>query len=370
MQTCQTNNILIYLLLNTFLLSSCRNLAPLDANYPTNPIAQETPAYRDKQGTVIIDISLLSDRLTLPVAVYHGYSPEQINLTQPIGMTHHYTFLWKPEDEAYQHFFTLVDTTGKEVTIAERRIHFKGTDNTRDLGGYRTKDGRTVRWGKLYRSDDLSNLTKSDWNYWKNVGIRTVIDFREPEALERKPDNLPQNNSPRVRHLSVYDTATTRKEYRQLLQKTQPDEYNTEQILVDNNELYVKQYTDSFALAIQEVLVQDEPLLYHCSAGKDRTGFMSAMLLLTLGVPKETIMRDYMASNYYRQKRIRKRANLGPLIGINPYTSLPLLEVRPIYLETAFRTIEEQYGSLDNYIREGLGISEAEQEKFRQEYLF
>jgi protein-tyrosine phosphatase len=97
---------------------------------------------------------------------------------------------------------------------------------------------------------------------------------------------------------------------------------------------------------------------------------MSAMLLLTLGVPKETIMRDYMASNYYRQKRIRKRANLGPLIGINPYTSLPLLEVRPIYLETAFRTIEEQYGSLDNYIREGLGISEAEQEKFRQEYLF
>ncbi|MGD1892052.1 MAG: tyrosine-protein phosphatase [Cyclobacteriaceae bacterium] len=363
-------SLLIVYFIGTLLLSSCRSLSPFDATYPANPVAQETPVYRDEKGTIIINIALLPNQPSLPVSIYQGHSAEEINRNQPIGTTENYTFLWKPDDEVFQHFFTIVDSNEEEVTVAERRIYFKGTDNTRDLGGYRTQDGRTVRWGKLYRSDDLNGLNKSDWNYWKNVGIRTVIDFREPDALERKPDNLPDQETPKVRHLAVYDTATTRKEYRRLLQKSDPEEYNTEQILIDNNELYVRHYTDSFALAVQEVLMQDEPLLYHCSAGKDRTGFMSAMLLLTLGVPQETIMRDYMASNYYRQKRIKKRANLGPLIGIAPYTSLPLLEVRPVYLQTAFRTIEDEYGSLENYIRQGLGISAADQEKLRQEYLF
>jgi len=363
-------NFVLFLFISALLFPSCQSLSPLDANYPINPVAQETPVYRDSQGTIVIDIALLSDQLTLPVSIYHGYSADQIYRTQPIGTTEHYTFLWKPKEEAHQHFFTVADTIGNEVTVAERQIYFQGTDNTRDLGGYRTQNGQTVRWGKLYRSGDLSDLTKSDWEYWNNVGIRTVIDFREPDALERKPDRLPKQETPRVRHLAVYDTATSRKEYRRLLQKSEPEDYNTENILIDNNQLYVQQFTDSFALAIREVMLEEDPVLYHCSAGKDRTGFMTAMVLLTLGVPKETVMRDYMASNYYRQKRIRKRANLGPLIGINPYTSLPLLEVRPVYLETAFRTIEKEYGSLDNYIRQGLGISAAEQEKLRQEYLF
>lgn len=365
-----TTSQLFLSLLIGILIVSCRTLSPVDANYPANPVAKETPVYRDDRGTVIINLALLSERLTLPVTIYHGYAINQINNNQSIGMTQHYSFLWKPNEEKVQHFFRLVDANGKEVTVAERKIHFKGTDNTRDLGGYQTQDGRTVRWGKLYRSGDLNGLTQSDWKYWNNVGISTVIDFREPEALQRKPDKLPPKDPPNVRHLAVYDTATTRKEYRRLLQRSDPDEYNTEKILIENNELYVRHYTDSFALAVQEVLTQAEPLLYHCSAGKDRTGFMSAMLLLILGVPQETIMRDYMASNYYRQKRIKKRANLGPLIGIDPYTSLPLLEVRPVYLETAFRTIKDEYGSLENYIRKGLGISSAEQEKFRQEYLF
>lgn len=356
--------------ISLLILSSCRSLAPLDAQYPVNPVSQETPVFRTDEGVIVVDLATVSNHLTLPITVYHGLSPETIDRDKPIGVADHYSFVWKPNSESYQHFFTLIDTTGAEMTVAERRIYFKGTKNTRDLGGYRTEDGRMVRWGKLYRSGDLNDLTSSDWKYWQNIGIATVIDFREPEALERKPDRLPKTNPPKVRHLAVYDTATTRKEYQKILQKADPDKYNTEQILIENNKIYVRQYTDTFALALKQVLEQEEPLLYHCSAGKDRTGFMSAMILLTLGVPYETVMRDYMASNYYRQKHIRKRANLGPLIGIDPYASLPLLEVRPIYLNTAIRTIKEQYGSVEAYIRNGLGISEADQEKFRQEYLF
>ncbi|MEO0334404.1 MAG: tyrosine-protein phosphatase, partial [Bacteroidota bacterium] len=280
------------------------------------------------------------------------------------------SFLWIPKEPNRQHFFKLVDKAGQTVMIAERRVYFEGTDNTRDLGGYRTSDSRTVRWGKLYRSGDLSDLKKSDWDYWQNIGINRVIDFREPGALQRKPDRLPTNQSLAVRHLAVYDTGTTRKEYRRQLQQADPDVDNTESVLIKNNEIYVQQYTDTFTLAFQILLEQEQPLLYHCSAGKDRTGFMSAMILYTLGVPYETIMRDYLASNYYRSRRIRKRAKIAPFVGINSYAALPLLEVRPIYLETAFRTIEQQYGSLDAYIREGLGISDAERAQLKAKYLF
>ena len=346
---------------------SCSSLKSLDATYPVNPVAAETPVYRDADDRIIIDLALLSDTIVLPVTIYHGLSYEDINRTEPIGVSHDYSFVWEgPEDQ--QHFFEIVSASGASVVVAERLIHFEGTENTRDLGGYRTRDGHTVRWGHLYRSGDLGSLKRSDLDYWQNVGIREVIDFREPEALARKPDRLPSDDIV-VQQFAVYDTSTTRRKSRKLLQRADPDEYNAETILLENNRMYVTQYTPAFAKAFAELLEQPESLLYHCSAGKDRTGFMSAMLLYALGVPRATIMRDYMASNYYRQKRIRRRARLSPLIGISPRVSLPLLEVRPIYLEAALRTVEEQYGSIDNYLKEGLGISDDEREKLREKYL-
>ncbi len=350
------------------LLLSCTSLSSLDAEYPINPVAQDTPVFRDAADRIVIDLALLSNRLSLPITVYHGTSYENINQTTPLGASHDYSFVWEGEKNQ-QHFFELVDTTGASVIVAERHIRFKGTENTRDLGGYTAQDGRTVRWGMLYRSGDLNDLTRSDWEYWQHIGIQEVIDFREPEALERKPDRLPPSSSLVIQQFSVYDTSVTRQENRKLLQQADSYTFNAETILLENNRMYVAQYTNAFAQAFDELLQQEEPLLYHCSAGKDRTGFMSAMLLYALGVPHETIMRDYMASNYYRQARICRRAKLSPLIGINPRVSLPLLEVRPIYLQAAFQVIEEQYGSLDEYLENGLGVSPQERKMLQTKYL-
>ncbi|MEM9830178.1 MAG: tyrosine-protein phosphatase [Bacteroidota bacterium] len=350
------------------IMLSCASLQSLDAVYPVNPIADETPVYRNSDGQIIIDLARVSPALTLPVTVYHGRSEESINRTQPLGVSDDYSFWWDGADRQ-QHFFELVDASGTSVVVAERQLYFQGTNNTRDLGGYRTSDGQRVRWGLLYRSDDLGGLKRSDWDYWRRVGIHQVVDFREPEALERKPDRLPADTALVIRHYPVYDTTVTRRDNRKLLQRANPDTYNAETILLDNNRLYVEQYTPVFAQVFAELLQPSQPLLYHCSAGKDRTGFMSAMILYVLGVPRATIVRDYMASNHYRRKRIRRRARLSPLIGISRRVSLPLLEVRPIYLEQAFQAIEEKYGSLDNYVQEGLQLSMSERQALQKKYL-
>ena len=306
-------------------LLSCTSLESLDAVYPVNPIASETPVYRDQDERIIIDLARLPDTLALPITVYHGTSYETIDRTQPIGISDDYSFVWEgPKDE--QHFFELVSASGAAVVVAERLIHFRGTDNTRDLGGFRTRDGRTVRWGKLYRSGDLSGLKKSDFDYFRQIGIREVIDFRVPEDLERKPDHLPTTDSLITSQFSIYGNDLSRKENRKLLQCSKPNNFNAEEILLDYNRQYVTQHTDEFAQTFEELLQQEQPLLYHCSAGKDRTGLMSALLLLVLEVPRETMMRDFMASNYYRQKTIRLKTLFSPLIGIHQRIALPLLE--------------------------------------------
>ncbi len=350
-------------------LLGCSAFQPLDFPYPSNPVASETPVYRDTKGRIIVDIARLPLNFTLPVTVYHGLSYETIDEKKPLAEVNHYAFVWEEGAEDQQHFFKLVSASGASVVVAERQIYFQGTNNTRDLGGYQTTDGRRVRWGKLYRSDDLNSIRKSDWNYWQGLELGGLIDFREPEVWQRKPDRLPENATLEEQHLPVFDTGTTRQEYRKLLQSFDPDKKSSEEILVKNNQIYVSQYTETFAQAFQLLLDQEQPLLYHCTAGKDRTGFMSAMVLLTLGVPQETVVRDYMASNFYLNQRIRRRTRLAPIIGIHSRAALPLLEVRPLYLKAAFQLIEEQYGSIDNYIRDGLGISEEERKKLQQKYL-
>ena len=350
------------------LLWSCTSLTSLDAVYPVNPVASQTPVYRTSDDRVVIDLSVLSPTLSLPITVYHGTSYETINSLQPIGVSHDYSFVWDgPKDE--QHFFKLVSATGDEMIVAERLIDFRGTNNTRDVGGYRTRDGRSVRWGVLYRSGDLSGLKRSDYDYFQRTGIQTVIDFRVPEDRKRKPDHLPPDENLVTLPLPIYGNDLSRREKRKLLQRANPSDFNSEEILLSYNRQYISEHTDELARTFAALLRQERPLLYHCSAGKDRTGLMSALLLLVLDVPYETVMRDFMASNYYRRRTIRFKARFSPLIGIHRRIALPLLEVRPIYLEEALRTIREQYGSLENYFLRGLKLSESEQKRLREKYL-
>ena len=101
------------------------------------------------------------------------------------------------------------------------------------------------------------------------------------------------------------------------------------------------------------------PALFHCTAGKDRTGFAAALVLLALGVPRETVLEDYLLTNRYRERfdrRVLRWVPLASLFRTRAEDMRPLLEARPEYLEAAFQVMEEEYGGVDGYLERGLGV--------------
>lgn len=363
------NSILLIFGIGSLTLSGCS--PTFKSLQVLNPIDAETPVYRYKSNKLIIDLNQIVPPAHQPVTVYQGYTYDAIDWSQPVAVAKKGKINISLEDRYRQHFFGLVSVRGDTLRTAERLIPMKGTDNFRDLGGYATTDGRTVKWGLLYRSGDLSDLKAKDLNFFEHLKISQVVDFRSREDRDQKPNCLPKGDNIETTNPSVYDPTITRKQYRKKLQSIRATD-NPEAILIELNRMYVAQFTDSFAVAIKTLAAQpssSQAGLYHCSAGKDRTGLMSALFLTILGVPRETIMRDYLASNYYRYARIQRRACLAPLVGIRSDVARALLEVYPMYLEEAFRTIEEMYGSVEQYIRQGLNISEEKQADIRKQYL-
>src|SRR5262245_10380934 len=181
-----------------------------------------------------------------------------------------------------------------------RLLPFGGAKNFRDLGGYQTTDGRTIRWNVLYRSDALHKLTDADLSHLSALMLDRIIDFRVQHEKDREPDRLPGNMEIRVIALPILDSSTqawhdSREEFVRNLKKINPVSY-----MVRTNVELATRFTPEFKLFLQELLsASGHPVLFHCAAGKDRTGFAAAILLRILGVPREVVMQDYLLTNQY-----------------------------------------------------------------------
>ncbi|MFD3682917.1 tyrosine-protein phosphatase, partial [Streptomyces sp. NPDC058613] len=165
-----------------------------------------------------------------------------------------------------------------------RHVSFERLHNFRDLGGYPTADGRTVRWGRLFRADSLGKLEGGDWERFLGLGIETVIDLRYPWEIESK-GRVPGHPSLAYHNLSVehrpYDQAA-------LGPDVEPGPYLAER--------YVEVAHDGVAelrLALEVLASQDGPAVFHCASGKDRTGLLAALVLALLGVSEQDIVDDF-----------------------------------------------------------------------------
>lgn len=274
-----------------------------------------------------------------------------------------------------RHFFVLRDQHGNEVKASERKLGLQGTPNFRDFGGYSTAAGKRVKWGYLYRSGQLSTLSDRDMDLLASLQLDLVCDFRREEEQATEPSRLPGERPLKIASLPIIPGSNAR--FFEEADKQGGGELQFERqamfdFMVEINRDFAEGQAATYAKMFREVLeLPDARFLVHCAAGKDRTGFAAALVLLALGVPREVVMRDYMLTARYFSPDA-EMARLQQKYGMEHVDSAavrPMLEVHEDYLARGLSSIERNFGSVERYLGEALAVGEPELEELRARYL-
>jgi protein-tyrosine phosphatase len=240
-------------------------------------------------------------------------------------------------------------------TEPPRAIPLERGSNLRDLGGYPAGDGRRVRFGCLFRSAALADLSPADKERVGALGIRTVCDFRGVEERKRAPMPIAGAET-----ISLAVEPSVGAGLRDILATREATGEDLMTLLRRAYEDYAlgctAQFARFFALILEPARL---PLLYHCSAGKDRTGFASALVLAALGAGWDMIAHDYLATN-----RLWRRDTV-PSRDLSPALAEVLLGAHLELLEDAFAAIRRTDGSIDAYLERALGLDDAKRRSFR-----
>jgi protein-tyrosine phosphatase len=264
--------------------------------------------------------------------------------------------------------------------VQKRHVELEGQSNMRDLGGYETADGQTLKWGEVFRSGEFPHLTDEDVAKLDGLEVRTVVNFLLPKEIEmagrdRLPDGVREIAEPiqgeRASELTMVTQAAIKSgEFEKL-----PPEMNPEfhRLLLDEGK---DQYAALLRYAADPA---NRPLVFHCSHGVHRTGTATAILMSALGVPWEVIREDYLLTNEYRAEEVtatldkirrmvaEKRSVAPEEIDMTNVEAFYVLDGS--YIDGALEQAVAEYGSMDAYIREGLGITEDEIEMLKSQLL-
>ena len=239
-----------------------------------------------------------------------------------------------------------MENTLTAIALNERNLPLEGGFNFRDLGQITNKENQVIRKGLLIRSDDLANLTDNDLEVLNDYPIRTIIDLRTTYERSKNPDHIPNSCNHEV-HLDISSG-----HFENLVKQFKAGISNPKEFMFSIYEDFVLDKTCQIQYKKFFDIIQHKnrtPILFHCTAGKDRTGFATAMILSALKVDLDTILDDYMESNIYLEHKY------AHILKINPDCKY-LIEVYPEYLEHSFRVIESNFGTIENYLTSILGI--------------
>ena len=240
-----------------------------------------------------------------------------------------------------------------------RHLSLAGASNFRDLGGYPARDGRIVRWRQIFRSNHLGHLTDDDIAAVRKLGVKSAFDFR---GAEERQAALCLMNDVTVHSLPVEPTVVAA--LRAIVAGgTQLSTDHAVEVMRDSYRGYVQQNTPRFRALFAHLLEDRAPLVIHCTAGKDRTGFACALILHTLGVSRDVIAEDYLLTNQY----YRRDPNNGSELPEDVKNVLGT--VRASFLDAAFEAIDTDYGDLETYLRDGLGLGQSERASLEARYL-
>lgn len=317
--------------------------------------------YKSNDFLIIKDLKNKSTKLNVNIdckwELFYGNSFDTINKLKPIlyGNSHGVFNINVPYRS--KNYF-LLSTNGNTILLTESLLPIYGGHNFRDLGGLKTYDDQYTKWGKIFRADDLSNLTNNDLAFLDSIPLTSIVDFRSLEEISKAPDKTPNS----VKKCYTYPMNPGNVMQSQTLDYKTISPSDADSIMINlnkqlvTNKECVKNYKDFFYLLQDNA---NSPILFHCTAGKDRTGLGAALILYSLGVDKYTIMENYLESNIYLESKYG--------IYKEKYPNLrPLFEVKPEFLLGAINTIIDQHSSIEDYLTKVLNINI---EKMRELYL-
>jgi len=248
---------------------------------------------------------------------------------------------------------------GQGMTTLPRSVALSGASNFRDLGGYAGLDGRTVRWRRLFRSDHLAALTPEDTRALSGLGLARALDLRGTQERAAQAYALPD-----VRYHALPIEPVVAQRAQEMAATGQAmDAALARRLMHDTYRAFVADNAAQFAALFEHLLQDDSPLVFHCTAGKDRTGFAAALILRALGVPQDVVLHDYLLTNgLYRRPAV--------LQGSAPPEVLDVIwRVQADFLQAAFDALEQEHGSLQRYLERALRLDEAARARLAQLYL-
>lgn len=253
------------------------------------------------------------------------------------------------------------------------RIDLEGFDNLRDLGGYRTADGRRVRSGWIFRGPRLSDIPPRGLEQFRSLGIRTVYDLRDPVQSARYPDPPIEGVSLRSAPAEIYSAYERDFNLSDIPRISEQEARRRIDVHVGHYRTIARQPAAIRQIFAGLLAEHDAPLYFHCTAGKDRTGIVAAVILMALGVPWPDIVGDYMLSAGYRARHGQGLIDehLGGRMPDGTAAELVkcYISVDETWLEETRRVIFEEFGGADRYLKQAIGLDGAALDRLKIRYL-
>ena len=311
------------------------------------------------------------------VKIYESNSPDSFNMAYPIKETN----INKGFENVLairnlsRSYFKLVFDKKYSVITSERTIQMRRIYNFRDLGGYYNKDGKQIRWGKLYRSSSLApilpsglfsrNYLSPDMVYMDNLGIKTLVNLRSDNENYDSPCRYQTQNSFNL-PLRGYPIPI-------FYDKILSEEMKRNDVIIHLQDalFFILYYNSDYFTKMFEVLLDESnyPAVLYCSIGVDRSGLASALLLAALDIPKDVIINDFLLSN----EKVNYNSFFMNADFFPDYVQETMTAFWSAHKETityAFDKIIKEYGSLENYMEKDLGLTAKKREKLKEILLY
>ena len=313
----------------------------------------------ERTGDDSVTISWQPRRKDAKVKIFAGEDPDDMDRGKPVAAVRGETEVSITGlDPDTRYYFDVVPSDGSNTIISERRVQLEGGVNFRDLGGHQAVDGRRVRWGQVFRSDNLGRLTDRDVIFLQTMGIRLVCDFRTPAEIKKLPDRYPSGPDGQSLRLPIRhgesDPADTFDRI-----KNGDIGWMTEEYMINGYIKNIDHFAPLWATFFKTLAEpSNRPLVFHCTGGKDRAGVAAALILLVLDVPEETIIGDHGLSNLYIATVLESIYDRIRTMGVDPDSISAYFTAPKNAIIAVLEHLKKVYGSAANYLVSKAGVDE------------